>query len=917
MLQLRFLVPAGFAAIGICFLAAGGCAAPSRSTTGTADAGTPGTGGVDSPGTAGSMGGAAGNSSVGMGGQGNEIIIVSGDGGTSSGAGTNGGAGTVGSGGTVGNGGAVGNGGTVGNGGAVGRGGTSGVAGATGSGGIKMACPSAASDPLPYTSGYTADSTIRSTAMSTAMAMSDTEKTQQMTGLPQSGSANYNVFKQEDNGTRAIRGFWFRDGPRGVNLSANSDGKQDYSTAFPVAIARGAAFDDLLEYQIGMAIGDEMVASGNTMMLAPTVNILRHPAWGRAQETYGEDVFLLGRLGSAFVQGVQQYAGACAKHYAANNIENGRESAVAMMTSEQTLREIYARHFGMIIQEGGVSSIMASYNQVGVMGGTAASKATQNSHLLNDILRTDFGFKGFVLSDWWAMPNGNSVPLPGAGTLQPTAIQAVQAGLDMELPWRYNYSTLPNLVSAGSLSTSLLRDATARILEQKMRFKADKMAGFGVKAPFSAYDGNSSISNNNQSDPAIGMSHVALAQKAAEESMVLLKNSNNTLPIKSTQTKVAVVGAQVSYSVQNTVCPDCGGSNCSLNFGVNVRTGDCGSSRVFSDPAKSKGPYDGIVAAAAAHPGTMVSSYTSASAAAGADFIVVIAGLTPQDEGEEYTGAGDRTSGSNTSHTVSLGLDPKANSGVQNGLIAAVAALNKPFVVVLEGGSVIDMSAWYANAPAVIMAWYPGMVGGTALGRILFGDVPPSGKLPITWDANLTHWPTFAENSGTTTMDYFLGYRYFDKMGTALTPASGSFPFGYGLSYTTFSYHDLSVPCSTVAKDGVVNLQVSVTNTGSVAAPESVLVFVSYPGSTVTTRAGNYKELKAYRRISQLIPPGATAMVPIPLRIKDLKYWDNASSSWKVDAGMVRVTVSPYAGAPACTSGTQSGCSVSDTFMVN
>jgi beta-glucosidase len=322
------------------------------------------------------------------------------------------------------------------------------------------------------------------------------------------------------------------------------------------------------------------------------------------------------------------------------------------------------------------------------------------------------------------------------------------------------------------------------------------------------------------------------------------------------------------------------------------------------------------MAAAATHPGTTVTMSNSASAAANADFVVVIAGLTPQDEGEEYTGAGDRTSGTITSHAVSLGLDPKQNAGVQNALITSVAGMGKPFVVVLEGGSVIDMSAWYAMAPAVVMAWYPGMVGGTALGRLLFGDVAPSGKLPITWDANLTHWPTFAENSGTTAMDYFLGYRYFDKMGTALNPASGSFPFGYGLSYTTFSYSELNVPCATVAKDGVVNLSVKVTNTGTVAGAETILVFVSWPGSAVTTRAGNYKELKAYRR-TPAIPPGAAAIVPIPLRIKDLKYWDTASSSWKVDAGMVKVIVAPNAGAAACAGGSGTGCSVSDTFMVN
>jgi len=305
-----------------------------------------------------------------------------------------------------------------------------------------------------------------------------------------------------------------------------------------------------------------------------------------------------------------------------------------------------------------------------------------------------------------------------------------------------------------------------------------------------------------------------------------------------------------------------------------------------------------------------------ASMAGSADFIVVIAGLTPQDEGEEYTGAGDRTSGGTTSHTVALALDPKQNSGKQNALIASVAALGKPFVVVLEGGSVIDMSAWYSTAPAVLMAWYPGMVGGTALGRILFGDVVPTGKLPITWDANLTHWPEFASNSGTTAMDYFLGYRYFDKNGTALSPAMGSFPFGYGLSYTTFSYGNLQVPCSTVPKDGTVTVTVDVSNTGPVPASETLLVFVSYPGSTVATRAGNYKELKGYRRTGTIMP-GQGARVPIPIRVKDLKYWDTASSSWKIDSGMVKVIVAPNATAAACAGGTGSDCSLSDTFMVN
>ena len=230
-----------------------------------------------------------------------------------------------------------------------------------------------------------------------------------------------------------------------MNLNANGDGKNDFSTAFPVAIARGAAFDVDLENKVGQAIGDEMLASGNTMMLAPTVNILRHPAWGRSQETYGEDSFLLGRLGSAFVMGLQNYVAACVKHYAANNIEDGRGTANAVIDA-QTLREKYGRHYEMIVAEGGAASVMAAYNQVN------NTHSTQNSVLLTDMLRTEFGFQGFVLTDWWAM-NGSSAPgccNPGSAA-DSLVKSSVNAGLDMELPWRYNFLELPNLVTSGGL----------------------------------------------------------------------------------------------------------------------------------------------------------------------------------------------------------------------------------------------------------------------------------------------------------------------------------------------------------------------------------------------------------------------------------------------------------------------------------
>ena len=740
------------------------------------------------------------------------------------------------------------------------------VGGAGGAGGAppKMSCTSSTQDPLPYTQGYKADPAIRSAATTLANSLSVEERAQQMRGLPQTGAANYNVFQQEDNTSKGIKAFYFRDGPRGVNLNANGDGKSDYCTSFPVAIARGAAFDTELEYHIGQAIGDETLVSGNTMILAPTVNILRHPGWGRAQETYGEDPFLLGRLGSAFVVGVQEYVAACAKHYAANNIENGRETANATM-DEQTLREMYARHFEMIVREGGVSSIMAAYNK---LNGTYS---TVNKHLLTDLLRTDMGFEGFVLTDWWAAPNGNSVPLPASNILQGTAKDGVNAGLDMELPWSYNYSTLATLVNGGQLTGAQLATSTARILEQKMRFKVDKLSGaVGLKTPSTTWNSGTSSVENNQA-------HIDLATQAAKESMVLLKNEGNVLPInKTTVHSIAVIGANVSVGMLSVKSQD--GSN-SIDFSTNVRTGDLGSSRVFADPAKSFGPFAGIQAAAGA--GITVTRGNTAADAANADFVVVVAGLTPFDEGEEYTNAGDRSS---------FALDAKG-SAVQNALITAVAALKKPMVVVLEGGSVIDMP-WLASVPAVVMAWYPGMTGGKALGNLLMGDANFSGKLPLTWPAAWADEPEFSNSSGTTAMGYYLGYRWFDNKGT-----KPLFAFGAGLSYTTFNYSNLQVPCSDVPKDGVVNVTVDVANSGTKAGDEVVFLFVAYPSAGAVRRPA--KELKGFTRVSLAAPDpanptnGSAKRVTIPLRVKDLKYWDSTNNKWDVQTGPVQVLVGP------------------------
>jgi beta-glucosidase len=439
----------------------------------------------------------------------------------------------------------------------------------------------------------------------------------------------------------------------------------------------------------------------------------------------------------------------------------------------------------------------------------------------------------------------------------------VLAGLDMELPWALNFQQLEAITGSGrTLAEADITRAASRILEQKFRFKVAKTGETpGLKMPTTTLSDSGSIENND--------AHIALAHEAALKSITLLKNENHVLPIaKDTVHSIAVIGASVSYSVADTNDQNGGVSD----FANAARLGDLGSSRVFADPAKSTGPAAGIRAAAGG--AITVMSGADPALADAADFVVVVAGLTPQDEGEEYTRAGDRST---------FSLDGKGDGATQNNLIAQVAAKGKPMVVVLEGGSVIDMP-WLDQVPAVVMAWYPGMAGGTALGELLFGTANFSGKLPITWPKRWDDEPQFT--GGTTTqMDYDLGYRWFDRK--AIEPL---YPFGFGLSYTTFEYANLQSNCSDVTKNGVVEISVDVSNTGSVAGDEIVFVFASYPMSQARRPI---KELKGFYRVS--LDAGQRKRIKIPLRVADLKYWDMGSSSWVVESGPVQIQVGPNA----------------------
>ncbi len=742
----------------------------------------------------------------------------------------------------------------------------------------------AASSPLKdqlkshfkYAPGYQPDPTVQQTVTTLMSQMDLKEKATQMRGTNYgaAGKLNFTDF-QRSYDTRTIRGYRYRDASRGMNLGEDMGGAPPnaakvggasvgYSTAFPVSMARGAAFDLDLEYEIGEAIADEMMAAKETLLLAPCMNILRNPLWGRAQEVYGEDPYHMGRLASAMTVGIQQHIAANAKHFMGYNMENGRDFNDVTM-DEQTLRETFGRHFRMVVQDAGVASVMAAYNMVNGI------KSTENRHILTDVLRTDFGFQGFVLSDWWAMRPQANVDGVDTGTLKTYALYGITAGLDVELPWALNYGQLENMVaSGGGVTVADVDRSTRLVLEQKVRFNSYDVSksSWGLGSPTTTYR-KSRIGG-------CGFDlHKELAKKAALESMVLLKNQNNTLPIKPSVTKVAVLGATVPYATMNYGKV----STAYLNFATDVNTGDMGSSRVYPDPAHSVSPYQGvleamkrrgIIAEDESDKDTHVWTGASAADVKDADFVVVVAGLTAGDEGEEYTKAGDR---------FSFALDAKRDDqNLQANLISSVAALGKPMVVVIEAGSVVDMP-WLAQVPAVVMAWYPGMRGGEALAQLLWGEVNFSGKLPFTWGRQVSDYEELKADDGATSFDYFVGYSRFDRLNIAPL-----FPFGYGLSYTTFRYVDMQLGCADLSEGGILPVYVTVENTGPVAGDEIVMVWVSYPG---TTARRPLKELRGFERVS--LAPGEQKQVLIPIRVKDLDYYDQTSNQWVVETGTINI----------------------------
>lgn len=659
--------------------------------------------------------------------------------------------------------------------------------------------------------------------------------------------------ESQPNARLGIPPIKMADGPMGVRSWAGSSASTNTSTAkglatsFPAGIAMAATWDVELVEKEARAVAQEVKALGRDMILAPTVNINRTPLWGRNFEGYGEDPWLTSRMGVAYIKGVQsEKVIPSVKHFAANNQEFERHR-IDEKIDERALHEIYFPAFKAAVQEAGVWAVMSAYNKVN------GAWAAENSMLLTDTLQKQWGFKGFVISDW--------------GSTYSTA-PTVNAGMNLEMPggepmrtWLARPDTQKNGNDGGQLVPERVLAAVAN---GKLKQQAiDDSVRRILRVMFTAGLFDTSHPGGGPVDTA---EQRAIARQAATESIVLLKNEQGVLPLDSKKIRsLAVIGPSAATA----------------------RTGGGGSSLVR--PLYSISALEGIKEAAgtglrvdyalgvsmqgedpnAETPAERARLRDEAVALARrSDAVILVVGNSSKLESEGF----DRPS-----------MDLPAG---QDELIEAVAAANKKTVVVLIAGSPVTMTRWIARVPAVLQAWYGGQEAGHAIGDIAFGVQNPSGKLPVTFPKQLADSPSHGfypgENLHTTYGEgIYVGYRGFDKRGV-----EPLFPFGYGLSYTQFDYTNLSVMPAKVTADGPVNVSLRVRNRGTRAGAEIVQLYVRDVKSSVDRPL---KELKGFRRV--VLAPGESRNVSFSLDRQALAFYSTASHGWVAEPGEFEVWI--------------------------
>ncbi len=541
----------------------------------------------------------------------------------------------------------------------------------------------------------------------------------------------------------------------------------------------------------------------------------------------------MGEMAVALMKGVQFHnVMACAKHYALNSIENSRYE-VDVQLDERTLREVYLPHFKKCV-DNGVASIMSAYNRV------RGEYCGHNRYLLTSILRDDWGFRGFVTSDWM---NGLRDGLKG-----------VKAGMDIEMPTPAHYGeNLLKLVAEGAVSENEIDEMVFRILRTKLDYvtREDPMTY--------------------EPELIASPEHTALAREVAEQSMVLLKNSDSLLPLSRAEVgRIAVVGRLANVD----------------------NTGDHGSSHVR--PPYLVTPLQGLKSAvgddSVVTPSIPGDVAQVREAAADADVVVVVVGVAHDEEGEYIDAEGDmRKPGEQPQPLFGFGPGgdrvPLSLRDEDVEVIRAACSANPKCVVALIGGSAITMEEWVDQTPAVLMAWYFGMEGGNALAKVLFGEVNPAGRLPFTIPRDESQLPPFDPYAREVEYGYYHGYTLFDREGH-----EAAFPFGFGLSYTTFAFQNLEITSPAVEPGGSLEARVEVTNSGPVAGRAVPQLYVGFSNSSVDRP---HKLLRGFRKIA--LAPGETRVVRFQVPAEDLAWYNPEASRWEVEEMVYQLYVGPSA----------------------
>ncbi|HEX4032472.1 MAG TPA: glycoside hydrolase family 3 C-terminal domain-containing protein [Terracidiphilus sp.] len=593
------------------------------------------------------------------------------------------------------------------------------------------------------------------------------------------------------------------NGPAGVG--PGGAGPQKPATAMPAPIAVAATWDPSIAHTYGKLEAEETRSLGSQLFEAPDINIARVPQGGRVFESFGEDPWLTSRIAAADIEGIQSTGMlANVKHFIANNQESSRMS-VDEIVGERALREIYMPGFAAAIQEAHSASLMCAYPRVN------GAFNCENAPLLQGVLKKEWGFKGFVVSDWGA-----------THSTVPSALN----GLDVEMPTgRYFGDALRKAVDAGQVPVS--------VLDEKLVRRLSTMIEFGLFGP------------QPKPQPIPAFAHGAIARTIAEQSMVLLKNDGNLMPIdRKTVRNIALIGP----------------------WAVRAETGGGGSSHVI--PLYTITPDNGLHAA--------LNSYTRLAVLDGTDVDTAVAAAKRAQIAIVMVGDQD-----SEGHDQSLEL-PES----QNNLIEAVAKANPRTIVVLKSGSAILMP-WIGDVAAVLEAWYPGEEDGAAVAAVLLGDVNPSGKLPISFpravDQTLALHPgQYPGVDGTVhyTEGLEVGYRGYDAQN-----ATPLFPFGFGLSYTQFSFAGLKVAQQPGSANATVTF--TVTNTGQHAGAEVAQLYLGFP----PIAEGNEPpiQLKGFRKID--LKPGESKPVELKLDAHAFSYWSEKAHAWQVAPGEFQILV--------------------------